>query len=151
MYTFDLQFRKDTRHDRTGSPTYYRWKAQLVVTLPKDSVKDLQKMQKVFGCGAISVAGNQARLSVQNIDEIYTGILPHFEKNSKLQTTNHKQREFKLWAKAVEIIYKNKGVKLTAWEKNDLKKLLEIHKLKAQYQDSKRKSKWLDMAQTLAK
>ncbi len=42
---FDLQFRKDTRRERTNSPTYYRWKAQFVVTGPKESAKVLQKIK----------------------------------------------------------------------------------------------------------
>ena len=43
---FDLQFRKDTRRERTNSPTYYRWKAQFVVTSPKEDVKILEKIKK---------------------------------------------------------------------------------------------------------
>src|SRR3989339_284663 len=35
---FDLQFRKDTRHKRTGSPTYYRWNTQFVITSPKEKI-----------------------------------------------------------------------------------------------------------------
>ena len=39
---FDLQFRKDVRHERSGSPTYYRWKIQFVITCPKEQIKILQ-------------------------------------------------------------------------------------------------------------
>ena len=42
---FDLQFRKDTRHERTNAPTYYRWKAQFVVTTPKENIKVLEKIK----------------------------------------------------------------------------------------------------------
>ena len=43
---FDLQFRKDTRRERTNSPTYYRWKAQFIVTGPKDNIKIIKCIRK---------------------------------------------------------------------------------------------------------
>jgi len=58
---FDLQFRKDTRRERTNAPTYYRWKAQFVITGSKDSKKLLEKVAKELGCGKVSVSKNQAR------------------------------------------------------------------------------------------
>ena len=45
---FDLQFRKDTRHERTNSPTYYRWKTQFVVTSSIDNIKILNKSTYVI-------------------------------------------------------------------------------------------------------
>ncbi len=144
---FDLQFRKDTRHERTGSPTYYRWKVQFIITLPKTEVKDLEKIARMLGCGKITATGNQARFSVQDIDDIFNIIIPHFTKHA----LTAKKKDFELWHKAAQIIQKNKGVKLAAWEKNDLKKLLQIHQLKTQHKQKHRTAKWLDMAQTLAK
>ena len=64
---FDLQFRKDTRHERTNSPTYYRWKAQFVVTGPKEDIKILEKIKKEMDCGEVSISKDQARFSVQKI------------------------------------------------------------------------------------
>ena len=61
---FDLQFRKDTRRERTNSPTYYRWKAQFVVTSPKDNAKVLEKIKDEFCCGQICISKDQARFSV---------------------------------------------------------------------------------------
>ncbi len=145
---FDLQFRKDTRHERTGSPTYYRWKIQFVVTLPKGGVKDLQKLKKVLGCGNITVAAGQARFSVQNIDEVCECVIPYLKKNPP---NDGKKKDFELWHKSAEIICKNKGVKLAMWEKNDLKKLLEIHRMKNQYKQSDRTAKWMGMAKVLSK
>src|SRR3989338_7528032 len=103
---FDLQFRKDTRHERTGSPTYYRWKLQFVITGPKDSIKIMEKIKKEFGCGDVSTTAGQARFSVQKIDDIYETIVPYFQKNTLMGA---KKKDFQLWQKAVEIIYKNKG------------------------------------------
>ena len=153
---FDLQFRKDTRHERTGSPTYYRWKLQFVITGPKDSVKIMERIEKEFGCGDVSTTAGQARFSVQKIDDIYETIVPYFTKNALTQTPStplraSKKKDFDLWRKAVEIIYKNKGKYLAAWEKNDLKKLIEIHKTKSKYKQKPRAGKWMSMAQALAR
>lgn len=145
---FDLQFRKDTRHERTGSPTYYRWKLQFVITGPKDSVKTIEKVKKEIGCGDVYASKGQARYSVQKIDDLHDSIVPYFTKN---RLSANKKRDFELWQKAVEIIYKNKGVYLSKWQKNDLKHLIEIHKTKTKYKQNPRSSKWMEMARTLAK
>lgn len=156
---FDLQFRKDTRHERTGSPTYYRWKIQFVITTPKENIKVLAKVKKEIGCGSVSVAGNQARFSIQDIDCAIKTIIPYFTKNKlsnnppshKASAGQSKQKDFDLWQKAVAIIYQNKGVYLSKWKKNDLIHLMEIHKAMAKYKAKPRKQKWIEMAKTLAK
>lgn len=145
---FDLQFRKDTRHERTGSPTYYRWKLQFVITGPRESVKIMEQVKKELGCGDISQTAGQARFSVQKIDDIYETVVPYFRKHT---LSENKKRDFELWQKAVEIIYSNKGIYLSKWHKNDLKKLVEIHKIKSKYKQKPRAGKWIDMAQTIAK
>jgi len=145
---FDLQFRKDTRHERTNSPTYYRWKAQFVVTSPKKDIKILGKIKREMGCGQINISKDQARFSVQKISDITETIIPYFRKNC---LANNKKRDFELWAKGAEIIYKNKGVSLASWKKNDLCTLVEIHKSSSKYKNRPRAPKWLDMAKTLTK
>ncbi len=150
---FDLQFRKDTRHERTGSPTYYRWKIQFVVTLPKSEIKTLQKAGREIGCGMVthstsSGQGGQARLSVQNIDEIKDVVIPHFQKNP---LAGEKKKDFQVWQKAAQIIYKNKGVSLSTWEKSDLHSLIELHKLSGKYKNKTRQGKWMSMAKSLTK
>lgn len=77
---FDLQFRKDTRHERTNSPTYYRWKTQFVVTASVDNIKILEKIKKEMDCGEVSVSKDQARFSVQKIDDIADIVVPFFKK-----------------------------------------------------------------------
>ena len=145
---FDLQFRKDTRHDRTNSPTYYRWKAQFVVTAPKIDIKILEKIKKELECGEVSVSKDQARFSVQKISDISETVVPFFKKNV---LSDKKKKDFELWAKAVEIIQKNKGKPLVEWKKNELNSLMEIHKSCAKYKSRPREPKWLDMAKTLSK
>ena len=145
---FDLQFRKDTRHERTNAPTYYRWKAQFVVTGAKDNSKVLEKIKKEMGCGEVSVSKDQARFSVQKIDDIIDMVIPYFKKNS---LADKKKKDFELWAKAVEIIKNNKGKYLAGWKKSDLLSLIEIQKSAVKYKNKPRQPKWIEMAQTLAK
>jgi len=146
---FDLQFRKDTRRERTGSPTYYRWKIQFVITTPKEQIKILEKTRKIVGCGSVSVAREQARFSVQKIDDINNIIVPFFKKNKLF--LEKKKKDFELWQRAVGIIYKNKGIYLTKWVKSDLNSLVQIHKSTSKYKQKPRQSKWIQMAKTLTK
>lgn len=145
---FDLQFRKDTRHERTNAPTYYRWKAQFVVTAPKANIKILEKIKKEMDCGEVTVSKDQARFSVQKIDDIIEAVVPYFKKNC---LADKKKKDFELWSKGVQIIKNNKGKYLAEWKKNDLKTLIEIHKSASKYKLKPREPKWLEMAQTLAK
>lgn len=145
---FDLQFRKDTRHERTGSPTYYRWKAQFIITTPKENSRVLETTKKIIGCGAVTMAKNQARFSVQNILEIQDRVIPYFNKNT---LADNKKKDFHLWQKAAKIIYQNKGVYLSKWKKHDLMQLMEIHKAMAKHKQKPRGAKWIEMAKTLTK
>ena len=42
---FNLQFRRDVRHKRTGSPTYYCWKAQFVLSGGYDKEKTFRQIK----------------------------------------------------------------------------------------------------------
>lgn len=145
---FDLQFRKDTRHERTNAPTYYRWKLQFVVTSPKDDVKILEKIKKEMGCGDVCVIKDQARFSVQKIDDIAEIVVPFFRKNT---LAGEKKKDFELWTKGVEIVQKNKRKALTEWKKSELNSLMQIHSSSAKYKKHARQPKWLEMAKTLSK
>lgn len=145
---FDLQFRKDTRHERTNSPTYYRWKAQFIVTSPKENIKILEKVKKEIGCGEITISKDQARFSVQKISDITEAVVPFFKKNT---LTDKKKKDFELWTKGVDIIQKNKGKFLSSWKKNDLCTLIEIHKSSVKYKNRPRTPKWLEMAKVFSK
>ncbi len=145
---FDLQFRKDTRHERTNSPTYYRWKAQFIVTVHKDKEKLLKKIKKEMGCGEINTSKDQARFSVQNISNIVDVVVPYFKKNC---LADKKKKDFELWYRGVDILYRNKGKALVSWKKNDINQLIEIHKSSAKYKSRPRQSKWMDMAKAFSK
>src|SRR3989344_1732430 len=144
---FDLQFRKDTRRERVNSPTYYRWKAQFVVTAPEENLKNLKKIRKKLGCGDIHISkAGQARFSVQKISDITGAVVPFCRRNA---LRGNKKKNFGLWAKGVEIIQKNKGKYLSGWKKNDLNCLMEIQKACQKYKNNPRKAKWLDMVKAL--
>lgn len=145
---FDLQFRKDTRRERLNSPTYYRWKTQFVITLPKEKLKLLKKVKKIINCGRIYIAKNQARFSVQKIEDISDVIVPFFKKNKLI---GKDKKYFELWQKAVYIIYSNKGKYIAKWQKNNLLSLIQIHKSISKYKDKPRQAKWIDMAKSMSK
>ncbi len=75
-------------------------------------------------------------------------IIPYFTKN---KLADNKKRDFHLWQKAADIIYRNKGIYLSKWKKNDLLHLMEIHKSMAKYKQKPRGAKWLDMAKAITK
>jgi hypothetical protein len=145
---FDLQFRKDVRRERTNSPTYYRWKVQFVVTSPKENVKVLEKIAKEFDCGKVTISKDQARFSVQKIDDIVEIVMPFFRKNL---LADKKKKDFDLWSKGVNIIHNNKGKALISWKKSDLMQLIEIQKAGVKYKNKPRQPKWLEMAQAFTK
>ena len=145
---FDLQFRKDVRHERTNSPTYYRWKAQFIITESKSDVKILEKIKNLLNCGQVCISKEQARYSVQKIDDISEIIVPFFRKNI---LADKKKKDFSLWMKAVDIIQKNKGKNLADWKKNEVCSLIEIHKSSAKYKNNPREPKWLEMAKMFTK
>jgi hypothetical protein len=145
---FDLQFRKDARHERTNTPTYYRWKMQFIVTSSKTQIKTLEKIKEIIGCGKINISGNQARYSVQKIDEISTMIIPFFRKNA---LADKKKKNFELWQRAALIIQKNKGKSLLKWKRNEFLQLIELQKSSLKYKENSREPKWIKYAQDLAK
>lgn len=145
---FDLQFRKDTRYERANAPTYYRWKAQFVITCPKENSRVLEKVKNEMGCGEVCITKDQARFSVQKISDITGSVVPFFRKNCLAEK---KKKDFELWSKAVEIIQRNKGKYLASWKKNDLCSLIEIHKSSVKYKSKPRQPKWIEMARVLSK
>ena len=144
---FDLQFRRDIRYERPNSPTYYRWKIQFIVTTSKEHTNALSKIKKIIGCGKIHAINNQARFSVQKIDDINKFVVPFFNKN---QLHDKKKRDFALWQRAVSIIHRNKGKSMATWGKNDLLNLLAIHKSTLKYKNNPRQPKWMGNAKLMA-
>jgi len=145
---FDLQFRRDIKHDRPKSPTYYRWKVQFVITLDKNNVELLKQARKALNCGQIYFAKNEARYSVQDIDDLYNVIVPFFE---KYRLSGNKRKDFDLWVKALKIIFRYKRKDLATWKKKDFERLIKIQKSIQKYKEKAKSSKWLSVAESIAK
>jgi hypothetical protein len=145
---FDLQFRKDIRHKRTGSPTYYSWKAQFVIAGSIDKEGLLREIKDILDCGRIHfTSGTQLRYSVQAVNDLHDKILPFFKKN---ELQGKKKYDFELWSKAIEIIHKNKGKSLSLWPKQNFQSLIDIQKEILKYKTKKTQAlKWLPKAESL--
>jgi len=155
---FDLQFRRDVRRDRPGSPIYYSWKSQFVINLRKDDLELLEQIKDVFQCGTIHLVSGFARYSVQDIDTLLRVVVLFFQ---KYQLHGKKQNDFALWAEAIEILFQNqnkrniqtgtKGFTSTQWHKKDFQRLIDIQKEMQQYKAKRPQGvKWISAAETIA-
>lgn len=156
---FDLQFRRDVRHKREGKPVYYSWKVQFAIVSREDEKELFEKIKNTLNCGEIYFArGDQVRYSVQKIDTILNYVVPFFE---KYPLCGKKKKDFSLWVEAVNILNKNKkcsvnikkgtrGFVKSIWNKNDFKRLVEIHKEMQLYKSKRpRGFKWISEAESM--
>lgn len=143
-----MQFRKDIKYNRPNSPTYYRWKAQFAIAEPLQKKDLLESVKKILKCGKVHSGKNQARYSVQDIEEIKKTLIPYFK---GCQLSGVKKKDFELWAAAVEIIYRNKRKILSFWERTDFEQLMEIQKAIKKYKEKPKQAKWISMAEELSK
>lgn len=107
---FYLTYRSETRYERSGKPKYFRWTPYFAINIREDDREILEKIKNTLGCGNIYILNRKkgekmAHYIIQNIDELYTKILPFF-KNYPLRAK--KKHDFKLWAEALNIRYGNK-------------------------------------------
>ena len=148
---FDLQFRREVRKERNDSPVYYRWSAQFVINLREKDLELIQKLPAVFHCGTVHTPHGWARFSVQDIGNLYHVILPFFR---KYPPHGNKQRDFELWAKAVEILYLNRTIKRThkgtrsflwkKWKRKPFQRILKLHQLMQPYKSTRPQGyKWI--------
>lgn len=139
---FGLQFRKDVKHKRPGSPVYYSWKAQFMITARKDERELFEKIKNFLGCGNIYDQkkynirqGDEIHYCVSNLDDLNNIISPFFKKY-KLQ--GKKKNDFDLWTEAVDILYRNKkrradtqkgekGFSKNPLNEKDFSRLIKIH------------------------
>jgi len=143
---FGLQFRKDVRHERPGSPAYYSWKMQFMITARKDERDLFARIKHFFGCGNIyDELDSEIHYCIANADDLQNIISPFFKKY-KLQ--GKKKYDFILWAEAVDIMQKNKkrkiniqkgvkGFSKNCWDKKDLSRLFEIHSAMQKYKSNR--------------
>ncbi len=104
---FYLTYRSEVRHERIGKPKYYRWTPYFAINIRGDDREILEKIKNTFNCGNIYMlkGGELAQYIIQNIDDLYTKILPFF---IKYPLRAKKSYDFKLWADALKISYTNK-------------------------------------------
>ncbi len=150
---FNLQFRRDVRYERLNHPAYYRWKAQFIIVLNINKKELIHNIKDILGCGKVYSTKNQIRYIIQKIDDLYNIVIPFLKDkiipNNSPTDTDQTQKKLNLWIKAVRIIYRYKGKKLTAWNKKDLQDILEIHKLMHKNKNS-REFKWISMAKNIS-
>lgn len=156
---FDLQFRRDVRHERINKPIYYGWRVQFVIVARDDDEELLRSIKNTLNCGYIHFArGDQVRYSVQDIDTLYNRVIPFFKKYS---LAGKKKKDFELWIEAVEIIYCNKrktmnikkgtrGFVKTNWDKEDFQRLIDIQKAMQKYKARRPGGfKWISVAESI--
>ena len=164
---FDLQFRRDVKYKRPNKPIYYSWKAQFIIVGRYQDENVLRKIQSALGSGRLHflssysrkrrerrgqsplrlVAENKIRYSVQNIEDLHDKVVP-FLKENKL--AGNKKQDFEWWARAVEILFKNKGKEIKKWEKEDFFEVIEIQKKMQKYKSKKTQSqKWISVAKSI--
>lgn len=149
---FALNFRRDVRHDRKGSPVYFYWDAEFVILLRADDRDILEKIQHALNCGNISVSKrNSVRYSVTNFDDLNFKIIPFFK---KYPLRAKKLSDFILWKEAVDILGRNKQKKIKRlkyqrgfpkikWKTGDIQRLKGIHKEMQEYKSRAPEWKWL--------
>ena len=145
---FNLQFRKDVKNKRQNAPTYYRWKAQFIITGEQNQINQIEKIKNALGCGRLHFIQKKIRYSVQNINDLYEKVVPFFRKQEMPDT---KKKDFELWTEAIVIIYKNKRKILSAWQKDDFQKLVDIQKSIQQYKQRTKNAKWINEAKSMVK
>lgn len=145
---FDLQFRRDVRHERVNKPIYYSWKVQFAIVARKDDKELLKKIKATLNCGYIYYArGDQVRYSVQDIENLCNVIIPFFK---KYPLFGKKKKDFELWAEAVTIIYQNKNKPIVTRDKKELQRLIEIHRLMQKYKSKRPQGfKWASVAESI--
>ena len=147
---FDLQFRRDVKHNRPNKPVYYGWKAQFVVMGKYDDENLLRGIQNSLNCGRLHFVGeNKIRYSVQDIDNLYNKVVLFFKEN---HLSGKKKQDFDSWAKAIEVLFQNKGKAIKEWKKKDFLQLIEIQKIRQKYKSKKiQGQKWLSIAEAISK
>jgi len=121
---FYLTYRSEIRYERPGNPKYFRWTPYFAINIRKDDREILEKIKNTLNCGSIYMLkrGEMAHYIIQNLDDLYTKVLPFFNRYSLRAKKRH---DFELWSKALWIMYEKKRNK-TRCSPEDHKKLFSI-------------------------
>lgn len=151
---FALKFRRDARKERKNQKVYFYWDVEFAINLKFDDRDILERIKNTLECGIVHDMNtrNLVRYSVQTTEDLHTKIVPFFE---KYPLHAKKLHDFNLWKEAVKIFKNNqrvtvnrkpgaKGFYKVKWDKDDLKRLEEIHEAMKQYKGGNRGNwKWL--------
>lgn len=107
---FYLTYRSEIRYDRPGKPKYFRWTPYFAINIRGDDREILEKIKTTVNCGNVYMLNRKdgvkmAHYIIQNVDDLYTKILPFFK---KYPLRAKKRHDFELWSKALQIRYGNK-------------------------------------------
>ncbi|TSC68145.1 MAG: hypothetical protein G01um101466_538 [Parcubacteria group bacterium Gr01-1014_66] len=155
---FALNFRRDVRHERPGSPMYFYWKIIFAITLRSDDSAILESIQNTLECGFISFTSNGStinphnsiRYQVSDMTDLMEKIVPFFDTYS---LRAKKKYDFELWKQALKILfkYKNKrkiatkgqqGFIKTSWDREDVSNLEDIALKMKSYKSLRSSWKW---------
>ena len=148
---FALNFRRDKKYGRRGKHEYFYWTIKFIIVLRNDDEDLLQKVRKTLDCGYVRVYEDQARYSVDGIEDLKGKVVPFF---SRYRLYGKKHRDFLLWAKALDILYLNRqqtiqkgkqGFAKMQLKPTDIQSLLEIRKEMEAYKSKGPAWKWLSM------
>ncbi len=79
---FYLTYRSETKLNRVGQPKYYRWIPYFAISIREDDLEILEKIKNTLACGKIyhSKIRSIIWFGVQNLDDLYSKIMPFFRK-----------------------------------------------------------------------
>lgn len=152
---FALNFRRDVRRERKGTPVYFYWDVEFAIFLRADDRPILEKIQQTLLCGRIGnpTKTGAVRFSVYHMDDLVEKVIPFFERYPLRAKKFH---DFELWKEAVHLLYKNRGAKTNIsstgnargsrnrlWNQKDLVRLKKIQLAMRQYKNAGREWKWL--------
>jgi len=108
---FALVYRRDRHLKRGGSRVYFYFRPHLAITMKADKEDFILQMRQSLGTGKMTKTERQVRLDVFSPHEstrIVKMLLKHNFQNK------NKEKGFRLWKEAIEVILKNQSKKVNA-------------------------------------
>lgn len=131
---FAIQYRREAKSARKGSPVYFRWLALFAIVFRKDDVSLLEMIKNTLGCGSIGFSRDTVRFQVQDIKVLEGVIVPFFE---RFQLYGRKRQDFELWKEAVVLLANRWGKPLVQRSTKELARLEQIRKHMLDYKSKR--------------
>ncbi|MEK7550745.1 MAG: LAGLIDADG family homing endonuclease [Patescibacteria group bacterium] len=146
---FSLNYRRDVRRERKGSPVYFRWKASFSIVMRKDEYPLLGSVRDTIGDGDITYTKGNVSYQVQDTISLQKVVIPFFTKHALY---GKKSKDFQLWCEAIKILIRNRrkvqktdSARETGhkhWDEADLIRLQTIRAQMRQYKSKRGAYKW---------